>query len=512
MTDETVKKIAKGAGIVFIGTGIGMFFAYLGMMIVARFLGPSDFGLISMASAVATIASTVVLVGMPDGVVRFVSFYRGKNDQERIKGVIISALEIVLPLGVVAGVLLFVFADVISVEIFDEPNLTPVLRIFSFSVPFFVLFYIFNRAIGGFQEMKYVVYVRDIFQNGIRLFLLIVLLSLGYGVYGAAFAYTSTVIAVPFVALYHLNKIFPIFSKTIKCIYVRKELFSFSWPLMFAGMVGLVMGWIDTLMIGYFSTSYAVGIYRASLATAGLLLIISSSFGSIFMPVITELYSQHRTKELKETNATVTKWIFLTVLPLVLLMIMFSERVLGILYGLDYIAGASALSILAFAYLIISVFRPTNQIISTVGRTRLIMVNTTVGAVFDVILNFYLIPVYGINGAAVATAISIIIVNALGFAEVYMVKHIHPLKLNYFKIFFSAIVSALVVYVATKTFFGTPTIYILIIMFILYMIVYFVLLLISKTFEQEDVVIMKAMEERSGIRSEWVRNVIGRFL
>ncbi|RKY40506.1 MAG: hypothetical protein DRP85_08455 [Candidatus Makaraimicrobium thalassicum] len=214
--------------------------------------------MISMASAVATIASTVVLVGMPDGVVRFVSFYRGKNDQERIKGVIISALEIVLPLGVIAGILLFLFADVISVEIFDEPNLTPVLRIFSFSVPFFVLFYIFNRAIGGFQEMKYVVYVRDIFQNGIRLFLLIVLLSLGYGVYGAAFAYTSTVIAVPFVALYYLNKIFPIFSKTIKCIYVRKELFSFSWPLMFAGMVGLVMGWIDTLMIGYFSTSYAV--------------------------------------------------------------------------------------------------------------------------------------------------------------------------------------------------------------------------------------------------------------
>jgi len=241
-------------------------------------------------------------------------------------------------------------------------------------------------------------------------------------------------------------------------------------------------------------------------------MIISSSFGSIFMPIITELYSQHRTKELKETNATVTKWIFLTVLPLVLLMIMFSERVLRILYGLDYIAGASALSILAFAYLIISVFRPTNQIISTIGRTRLIMVNTTVGAVFDVILNFYLIPVYGINGAAVATAISIIIVNALGFAEVYMIKHIHPLKLNYFKIFFSAIVSALVVYVATKTFFGTPTIYILIIMFILYMIVYFVLLLISKTFEQEDVVIMKAMEEKSGIRSEWVRNVIGRFL
>ena len=61
-----------------------MFFAYLGMMIVARFLGPTDFGLITLASAVATIASTVVLEGMPEGVVRYVSFYEGNREDEGV--------------------------------------------------------------------------------------------------------------------------------------------------------------------------------------------------------------------------------------------------------------------------------------------------------------------------------------------------------------------------------------------------------------------------------------------
>ena len=51
-----------------------MFFAYLGMMIVARFLGPTDFGLISLASVVATIASTVVMVEMPKGIERYIAF------------------------------------------------------------------------------------------------------------------------------------------------------------------------------------------------------------------------------------------------------------------------------------------------------------------------------------------------------------------------------------------------------------------------------------------------------
>jgi len=510
--NQSLKTIVKGAGIVFIGTGIGMAFAYLGMMIVARFLGPSDFGLISMASAVTTIASTVVLVGMPGGVVRFVAFYKGKNDQGRIKGVIISALTIVLPLGIIAGILLFLFADLISVRIFNEPNLTPILKIFSFSVPFYSLYYIFLYAISGFQEMRYMVYVRDLFQNSSRLFLLIILLLLGYGVFGAAFAYTFAIIATPFVAFYYLNKIFPIFSKAIKPISMKRELFSFSWPLMFAGMLGLVMGWIDTLMLGYFLTASDVGIYRASLSTAGLLMIVPGSFGAIFYPVITEFHSRGEKKELENTDAVVTKWIFMIVLPLVLLMILFSKQVLYILYGAEYIAGALVLCILGFGYLIISVFSPTNQLIQVIGRTRLIMVNTSVGAVLDVILNFWLIPIHGIEGAGVATAFSLLAVNALAFIEVHVSTGIQPLRLNYAKILFASIISAVFVYAITRSSFKIIPISVLIIMFSLYMGIYFLLLLIIRTFEKEDVLIMKAIEAKAGVKSEWIRNVIGRFL
>ncbi|MDI6886785.1 MAG: oligosaccharide flippase family protein [archaeon] len=228
--NESLRKIVKGAGIAFIGTGIGMFFAYLGMMIVARFLGPTDLGLISLASAIATIASTVVMIGMPEGVVRYVSFYRGRNDQGRIKGVIVSAFKVVLPLGIIASILLFLFADLISMRAFHDTNLTPILRIFSFSVPFFVLSYIFMYALGGFQEMKRMVYVRDLFQNSTRLFLLVVLLIPGYGVYGAAFAYTFAIIRNTFCSfLLSKQNIFG-FSKGIKQIAMKKELFPFSLP------------------------------------------------------------------------------------------------------------------------------------------------------------------------------------------------------------------------------------------------------------------------------------------
>ncbi len=510
--DGYLRKIAKGAGTVFIGTGIGLFFAYLGMMTVARLLGPADFGLISLASTVAIIASTIVLVGIPGGVVRFVALYNGKNDPGRVKGVIVSAMGIVLPLGIIAGILLFLFADLIAVRAFNEPNLTPILKIFSLTVPFYSLFSIFVHAIGGFQEMKYVVYVRDVFQNGVRLILLIILLLLGYGVYGAVFAYTFAIIATPFVALYYLNKIFPVFSKKISSISMKRELFSFSWPLMFAGILGLVMGWIDTLMIGYFLTAADVGIYRASLSTAALLMIVPSSLGAIYFPVITEFYSRGERRNLENTNYAVTKWSLMSVLPLVLLMMLFSKQVLYILYGAEFMAGAMVLSILSVGNLIISIFGPTNQLISVIGRTKLIMINTSVGAVLNVILNFLLIPIYGINGAAIATGFSLLVVSALAFIQVHAITGIQPMKLNYVKIFFAAIISAVFVYALTRAFFESIPITVLVLMFLLYMGIYFILLLIMRTFEKEDVVIMKAIEAKSGVKSEWIRNVIGRFL
>lgn len=510
--NESLRKIAKGAGIVFIGTGTGMFLAYLGMMFVARFLGSTDFGLITLAYAVAAIASTVVLVGMSAGVVRYVSFYKGINDKGRIKGVIVSALEVVLPLGIVAGILLFIFAEVISIRVFHDANLIPILRIFSFSVPFFALSNIFLCAIVGFQEVKRVVYTGDLFQNSSRLFMLVVLLLLGYGVLGAAFAYTFAIIATPFVAFYYLNKIFPGFSTEIKAVSMKKELLSFSWPLMFAGMFGLVMGWIDTLMLGYFLTAADVGIYRASISTAALLMIVPGSLGAIFFPVITEFYSRGEREELENTVVAVTKWILMITLPLVLLMMLFSEQVLYILYGAEYVAGALVLCILGFGYLLISVFNPTNQLIQVIGRTKLIMVNMSVGAALCIILNLWLIPIYGINGAAIATGISLLTVNALAFGEVFVITRIQPMKLNYVKIFFASFISMMFIYAITKSFFGIIPVYILILMFMLYVGIYFILLLVLRTFEKQDVMIMKAIEEKSGIKSEWIRNMIGRFI
>lgn len=510
--NESLRKIAKGAGIGFTGSFIGMALGYLSMIVIARLLDPSDYGLILLGFAGMSIATTLAMVGLPTGVQRYVSFCKGKGDEGRIKGTILGAVKISFPLSLITAFLLFSCADWISMHVLQEPNLAPILKIFSIAIPFFVLSSNFIAATIGFQDLRYKVYVNDLFMNVVKLAAIVIFLVMGFGVLGATWGWALALIGMPFLSLYFLEKkVFPVFSSKIKSVPMEKEIFSFSWPLIFAGVAGFLRDWTDTIMLAYFLTASSVGIYNVALPTAGLLRILGKSFSTIFMPVITELYAKNREEELKRVYATVTKWVISLVLPGFLLMALFSETIIRIIFGVKYVDGATALSILALGFSIYCVFGIANSVIWAYGKTKLIMVGSFIGAGMNVVLNFLLIPIYGINGAAVATGLSIILPSILYLFFVYRIGKMQPFRMNHLKPVFASMVSVLVVYGLTKYIIGESFIS-FIVMFFVFLLIYFFLLLILKGFEEEDLMIMSAIDERLGIKTDLPRKIIRMFL
>jgi len=510
--DESLRKIAKGAGIGFFGIFIGTALGYFSRMIIARFLGASDYGLISLGFAAMSIAATLSLIGLPRGIQRYVSFYKGKEDKGRIKGTIVSALKISLPLSLFFALIFFFGADWISANIFHETDLTPVLRIFAIAIPFWVLARIFNSGTIGFQEIKYKVYTEFIFKDSFKLIAIVTFVALGYGVVGAAWGWVLAIILTPFLAFYFLEKkVFPIFNTKIKAIPTDRELFSFSWPLIFVGIAGIVMGFMDTLMLGYFCTSYEVGIYNAALPTAQLITMPGLAFASIFMPVITELYAREKYDELKGTYSAVTKWILSLAFPIFLLMALFADDIIKILFGAEYVIGAEALVILAFGFFISTVLARASGIITAFGRTRITMGCYLTGAVANFCLNLYLIPLFGIKGATMATALSLVFLGVLYFISAYRISKMQPFKLNHLKPAFSAIVAVLIVYSLTKYLIGV-SFFVLIVMFLVFLALYFLFLLLIKAFDEHDLMIMRAIDQRLGTKSDWIREIIKRFL
>ena len=510
--NESLRKIAKGAGIVLIGTLIGRAFGYGSRIIIARFLGVSDYGLISLGFAALTMAVALAAIGLPAGVTRYVSFYKGKEEEGRIKGTIISAIKMNLPISIIFALLLFFGADWISVHIFHDPNLTPVLRIFSIAVPFLVLAQNLLSATVGFQEIRYQVYTQQIFQEVFKLAGIVTLVALGFGVIGAAWGWVIAIVLMPFVAFYFLErKVFPVFNSKIKAISTGEELFSFSWPLIFVGMAGMVMGFMDTLMLGYFCTSYEVGIYNAALPTAMLIKMPSAALGLIFVPVITELYARERYDNLRDTYSAVTKWILSLVFPAFLLMALFSDDIIKILFGVEYVIGAEALAILAFGFFVSVSLGSAAKIINAFGKTKITMGCYLTGSVANFCLNLYLIPIYGINGAAMATAASLVFVSVIYFISGYRISKMQPFKLNHLKPIFSAIIAVLFVYALTKYLIGI-SFFVLVAMFFVFLVIYFFLLLLMKGFDENDLMIMRAIYQRLGTKSDWIVKIIRKFL
>ncbi len=509
--NESLRKIAKGAGIVLIGTIIGRAFGYGSRLIIAR-LGASDYGLVALGFAVMSIVATLSMVGLQSGIVRYVSFYKGKEDKGRIKGTIISALKITMPLSLFFAIVLFWYADWISIHVFHDANLIPILRIFAIGVPFFVLAQNLLSATVGFQDMRYRVYTENIFQEPLKLAAIVVLLLLGLGAAGAAWGWVLAIIVTTFIAFYFLEKrVFPVFKTRVKAVLMDKELFSFSFPLLFAGIAGIVMGWTDTLMLGYFASSTDVGIYNAALPTAQLIRAIPGAFATIFFPVISELYARAKIDDLRSAYSAVTKWMFALIFPVFLLVVLFPERVISILFGAEYIAGATALSILMCGFMVYAVMGPAGAILRSYGRTKTVMVTNYIGAISNFGLNFLLIPIYGINGAAIATGLSLALLYSLNFMFAYRVAKIQPFRLSYLKIILASLIAVFVVYLLTKYVVGVSTLALIAMLFV-FLILYSGLLLFMKSFEDEDLMVMRAIDQRLGTKSDWIRNVLKRFL
>ena len=504
---KSLETVAKGAGLVFFGMIISKLLGYLYRLIIAR-IGTQEYGLLSIGFAVIGIVVVLALLGLDAGVVRYVAYFKGKNDKARIKGVIVDALRISLPLSILFGIVMYLSADYMANSIFHNAELSFIIKIFSFTIPFYTLSRVALAALKGFQRIEYEIYSRSIFENLARIILTLLVLYLGYSLFGAATAYMVSIVLMSFLAFYYLErKVFPFLKDHFKTIYSSKELISYSWPLMFSSLLYLVIVWTDILMIGYFKDVANVGIYNAALPTADLMLVVPVALISLFTPVITELFAKKKNEDINRVYKTTTKWIFFINLPIFLIMIFFSKAILNILFGSDYVSGASSLMVLASGYLIGVMFNTSEGILNMIKKSRLILFNAAIAAVVNIILNYILIPRYGIVGGAFATGVAIILYGILCGAEAYYLTKMQPLKLSYLKGIIAGGISILaVVYFVKLLFKGMPLI-LFIGVFLVFISLYLGLLILFKSFEEDDKSILDAIEEK-GFKVGFLRKII----
>lgn len=477
-------ELAKGAIISLFGMIFGRSLAYLYVILLAR-LGSSEYGLISLGLATTLFLATITMLGLKTVIVRYISFYQAKKNKEKIKGTILSSIKISLPTSIIFMVSLFLLSDKVSLLIFHNVRLIPILKLFSLTIPFVILSNIFLYVILSYRRIEYQVGIKEIAESIIKLILTFLFIYFGYELFGVAIAYIISIIITFLLSFYFMQKkCFNIFDKKIKTKLFGAELLMVSFPLFFADIFTLIIKWADVFLLGFFRSTSEVGIYNVALSTASLLVLVPTGIMVLFLPIITRLYSKKNMKEIKEVTLRTSKWIFFANFPIFIILLAFSKPLLGIMFGKEYIIGSSALLILIFAYLLHSITHVNSSILIMLKKTKMILLVGIIITIVNILLNLLLIPKYGIIGGAVAMAFSLILNYIIYAALVYKITRIFTNWFIYSKFIISGILSLLVIYLI-KTRIEISLVN-LIILFLIFVIIYFVTSILFKSFDEQD--------------------------
>ena len=189
-----------------------------------------------------------------------------------------------------------------------------------------------------------------------------------------------------------------------------KRLLKQSYHYLIAGLITILYAQVDRIMLGNMLDKASVGYYSAALTISTLWSMIPSALIQSISPVLYEAAGIDRALYLRRLRLSYAVLFWLNAAYSIFVGV-FAHWVFLLLYGKDYLAGTVALRIVVWYYGL-STMSTLNQVyLANDGKNRYINLFCIAGLITDVILNFILIPVMGINGAAIATFITHIVIQ-----------------------------------------------------------------------------------------------------
>lgn len=486
--------VAENAALGVLGNIVLMLLRLGINLVITLSLGAGSYGIYVLAASILAILGVIARLGIPSAMIKFVSQYRALNDIPRLKGTIYWGLSLVLVFSTVLCLGLFSLSHFLNLHIFHKPALTPVLKIMVLSLPFSCFGTVIFASLEGIKLIKYRVLVNQVLVPLCRLSCIALAIALGYQLRAVAWSYVLALVLGTMLGGFFLIKSFPEIPRKGPILYERRKITFFSLPLLFAGVFHTILGRVSVLVMGYFLSATMVGIYATAQRFLPLILIPLGAFNTIFAPIISDLFTREKRKELESQFKIGAKWVFMTSLPIFTLLIFFSKQILSI-FGPEFAAHSGAMIVLCIGQMIIAGTGSTGLTLTMTGRPHINLLNSALLCVTSIFLNIYMIPRYGIIGAAWVSAFSISMIQLLLLVEVWYLLGIHPYHLDFLKPILSCLFSVLLLTAISHIGLNTNNLIIIPILSTIFLISYGGFLWLLKL-SPEDYVILNNLRER----------------
>lgn len=488
--NNDIVAIAKGGGIATLGSICRVFLNFVIRLVLTRTMSLESVGLYFLGMTVMEFSKTFATIGLDNGLLKFASIAHGKNDIRQMKGYVMTAFKIAIPGAILFSITLFFLSGIISVRLLHNPDMSKVIRILAVTIPVTITTTICIFSIQACKQIKYRVYVQDLADPLIRIVALVAFVFMGYQLMGALTAYIISVVLSSFLGLYFLNKKLPFTTEGQITRSQVSEFLRFSITQTSTKVINILMNTLNIFMISFFLVISDVGVYNVASRLVVIGTIFLFSFNQILNPMISDLANSSDYKRIEKNYQTVTKLITVFSLPVYLVMIMFPRESLMI-FGEGYTAGVNCLIILAVGQIVNSLTGSVGVILNMSGK-HVLSLYTSIGTLaLNIILNLFLIPRYGISGAAIATLISVVLANLIRLVQVYFIFGIHPYNLSYLKPLFVG-TAMIMFFIGLKQLFSIElNIPSFLFVVISYFGIYFLIIKLIGLTEEENIILVK---------------------
>lgn len=380
------------------GRIIQMFISLIVSVITARYLGPSNYGIIGYVTSYTAFFSTLCNLGINGIIVK--EYINNKESQGTYT---FTAIVLKLIASLISMVLFIIFMYIFYS---NDMTILNVAALLSLSV-IFNSFDVINYWYQSRLEAKKSTIVNTIAYMLIAAYRVIMLI-LKKDVRWFAFSYSLDVILVAILLVYFYFKDGG--QKWKFSLDVAKKLLKQSHHLILSGIMVSIFAQTDKIMIGKFLNITEVGLYSTAVIISGLWSFLPIAIIDSLRPVIMSHKNKNETMYVRRLKQLYSIIIWLSFLYSIFITI-FGKWIVIILFGNDYIDCVVALRIVvwfcAFSYL----GSAKNIWLISEGKQKYEKWFTLIGALTNVLLNLIMIPKIGIIGASIATLITQIVAN-----------------------------------------------------------------------------------------------------
>ncbi len=433
------KKFLERTGAVTLLNVLMQLRGLLYLPVLSKIWGTFYYGVWSQVTVTLGVFLPFVALGIPTAMNRFLPIKKGR---ELSKG-FYSAFLVMFLSSIFVGALILIFSSSLAAYFFGGAAQAVVVKIITLLLASLVLNHSIAALLQAKRRIKLYTSISTV-QLIIETVGVIAMVLFNFAIVPVLLFLVATKIVI-FAAVW-LFWVLPEIGISYPQFSIMKKYLKFGVPTIFAGFGYWLLNVGDRYVIAFFKGASDVGIYSVAYKTGAILLLVIYAIYFVLFPTLSKLRDEKQFNEIKKYVARIFKLFIIFSLPAFFGLLALSHPIIRSISTIEFASKSGLVApIVSLGILFYGIFLLYALVILAENKTKLYAKILLLGAAINLILNLWLVPIYGIEAAAWTTLFSFLLIAILAYyfapnycktkmKFVYMLKSFIASLLMYFAI------------------------------------------------------------------------------